>query len=384
MAVETITHLTIKGFKSIRSLENFELRRFNVLIGANGVGKSNLIDFFWMLKLMLGRSQGGLQLFIARKGGASSILHYGSQITGFLDGIIRFSGEKQWSQYSFELAWGAPDVLFYASELLKYQSEIKDIKPHSKQLGNGHFESKVLSLAVDKSDPALNGIASVFRTRLRQVQVYHFNNTSETAKLRLSQDLDREDYLESNAGNLAVFLYNLKNNRPSHFKRILSNVKLIAPFIRDFVVEPQATNDRFVLLRWMDRSGETFGPHQLSDGTIRAIALITALLQPDETMPSIMIFDEPELGLHPAAITLVASLLKAASEKRQVIVATQSPILIRDYDPEDVIVVERTEDELGRGESTFKRLEKDSLAAWLEDYDLGELYEKNVTGGGPM
>jgi len=101
-------------------------------------------------------------------------------------------------------------------------------------------------------------------------------------------------------------------------------------------------------------------------------------------MPSIMLFDEPELGLHPAAIGLIASLLKATAEKRQVIVATQSPILIRNYTPDDVIVVERLEDAAGRGESTFKRLNAESLESWLSDYDLGQLYEKNVTGGGPQ
>ena len=216
------------------------------------------------------------------------------------------------------------------------------------------------------------------------VQVYHFHDTSEWENIRVSQDLRREDYLMSEAGNLAVFLHNLKERKPHHYKHILSTIQFVAPFIRDLVVEPQATNDRYVLLRWKDRSGETFGPHQLSDGTLRAIALITALLQPDETMPSIMLFDEPELGLHPAAIGLIASLLKSASEKRQVIVATQSPLLIRDYEPEDLIVVDRTEDDKGRGESTFTRLEAELLASWLSEFNLGELYEKNVTGGGPQ
>jgi len=133
---------------------------------------------------------------------------------------------------------------------------------------------------------------------------------------------------------------------------------------------------------WVDRSGLEFGPHQLSDGTIRAIALITALLQPEENMPSIMLFDEPELGLHPAAIGLVAGLLKAISLKRQVIVATQSPILIREYKPDDIIVLERHENESGRGESLFKRLDASALGKWLERFDLGKLYEMNVTGGG--
>lgn len=381
MAVETITHLSIKGYKSIRELDNFELRRFNVLIGANGSGKSNFIDFFRMLNFMFSSTQGSLQLYVARRGRADSLLHYGSKHSRFMDAAIQFDGVNQWSRYSFSLTWGAPNELFFASELLEYQREGKETTPRQHQLGFGKQESEILFSAF-KNDPQVRTVARVFRERLRKIQVYHFHDTSEEANIRLAQDLDREDYLMSHAGNLAAFLHNLKENRPAHYKRVLSTVQLVAPFIKDFVVEPQAVNDRFVLLRWMDRSGEIFGPHQLSDGTIRAIALITALLQPDETMPSIMLFDEPELGLHPAAVALVGTLLKAAAAKRQVIVATQSPILFRQYSPEDVIVVERQEIGTGRGESKFERLNTTALEAWLEEFDLGELYEKNVTGGG--
>ncbi len=384
MAVETITNLTIKGFKSVREVDNLELRRFNVLIGANGSGKSNFIDFFRMLSFMFSSTQGSLQLYTARKGRANSLLHYGSKISRFMDASIQFDGDRQWSRYSFSLSWGAPDELYFADEELAYQREDKDDKPRQVPLGSGHSESAVLRLADSKSNPAHSTVARVFRTRLRQVQVYHFHDTSEEANVRLVQDLDRDDYLMSHAGNLAVFLYNLKENKPAHYKHILATVQFVAPFIHDFVLEPQATNSRYILLRWRDKSGATFGPHQLSDGTIRAIALITALLQPNETMPSIMLFDEPELGLHPSAIGLVADLLKSASEKRQVIVATQSPILIRNYSPEDVIVVERVENAQGRGESTFTRLAAETLEPWLASFDLGELYEKNVTGGGPQ
>jgi predicted ATPase len=380
MPVETITHLTIKSFKSIQSLENFELRRFNVLIGANGAGKSSFIDFFRMLNFMFNSSQGNLQLYMARRGGANSILHYGSKVSRYIDGAIQFDGVKQWSKYSFSLGWGAPDNLYFADETLEYMRDGKEAKPRETQLGSAHLESAVLHVSESK-DPALSTVAKVFKTRLRQIQVYHFHDTSEEANIRTSQEIDRTQYLMSNGGNLAPFLMNLQLKFPGHFRQILKTIQLVAPFISDFVFETLSHNDRFVLLRWMDRSGGIFGPHQLSDGTLRAIALITALLQPDELMPSIMLFDEPELGLHPIAIGLVADLLKSASEKRQVIVATQSPMLLRDYAPEDVIVVERREIESGKEASTFVRLKSEDLSAWLLEFDLGKLYEMNVTGG---
>ncbi len=382
MANEIITNLTIKGFKSIRD-QSIELKRFNVLIGANGAGKSNFIEFFRMLNYMFGTNAGGLQDFVARRGRANSLLYYGARNTRFMDASIQFDAPHQWSRYSFSLSWGAPDDLNFASELLEYQREGKDDLPRSKQLGSAHQESIVHRQADSKDDPTLSNVAKIFRGRLRQVQVYHFQDTSENAYVRLTQDLDRGQYLMSNAGNLAVFLHELKESEPTYYNRILATCQLVAPFIREFVVDPESSNARYVLLRWMDRSGQVFGPHQLSDGTIRAIALITALLQPDKRMPSVMIFDEPELGLHPAAAGLVASLLKSASQKHQVIVATQSPVLIQEYAPEDVIVVERHEDLLGRGESQFKRLDSKGLGNWITQFNLGQLYEMNVTGGGP-
>lgn len=376
---ERITHLTLKGFRSLRAIERLELNAFNVLIGANGAGKSNLLEFFRMMNFAFGSTEGGLQLYVGRTGGASSLLYYGLQVTRHMDASIQFDGQNQWSRYDFSLSWGAPDQLFFASELLAYQRD-QDPRPREMQLGSGHTESKVLRVADQAGNGWQRTTARVFRKRLREIRAYHFHDTSDDANMRLSQDLHRENYLMNNGGNLAAFLCGLKEKRPAHFKRILNTVQYIAPFIADLVVEPESLNDRFVMLRWRDRSGAVFGPHQLSDGTLRAIALITALLQPEETMPGVMLFDEPELGLHPHGVCIVAELLKAAAEKRQVIVATQSPLLIRDYDPSDIAVMEREEDREGRGATVIKRLDANDLAGWLEQYDLGQLYEKNVTG----
>lgn len=381
---EKISHLTIKGFRSLKSIERLELGDFNVLIGANGAGKSNILEFFRMMNFAFNSSEGNLQLYVARKGRASSLLYYGPQVTRFMDASIQFDGDHQWSRYDFSLSWGAPDEIFFSSELLAFQREEIDPHPNQLQLGSGHQESKVLGVANLAANPWQQTTARVFRNRLREIRAYHFHDTSDEANMRLSQDIHREDYLMNNGGNIAPFLFGLKERRPEHYQRILDTVQFIAPFISDFVVEPEALNDRFIMLRWRDRSGEVLGPHQLSDGTLRTIALVTALLQPEETMPSIMLFDEPELGLHPHGVKIVADLLKAASSKRQVIVATQSPLLIRDYDPADIAVIEREEDRDQRGATVVKRLDPAELACWLEDYDLGQLYEKNVTGGGPQ
>ena len=187
----------------------------------------------------------------------------------------------------------------------------------------------------------------------------------------------------TNGGNLAAFLYMLRETKREHYDHILSTIRLVVPYLRDLILEPDRLNPTRIQLRWRDESEYEFGPHQFSDGSLRAIALVTALMQPDEFLPSVILIDEPELGLHPAAMGVIADLIKEVSEKRQVIIATQSPPLLSAFSPDQVVVAERRAYENGFGESVYRKLSKDDLALWLQDFNLGELYEKNVTGGWP-
>lgn len=371
--MDIINRIKITGYRSIRSLD-LELTPFTVLVGANGAGKSNLVDFFRLLNSAFSLGMGNLQSFVARSGKASSLLYCGPKTTANIQCSVSLTDGRL---YEFGLEWGAPDELFYNHETV---SEAPENGIGSTSVSSGRHGESALLVPPDSAMQWAGTIDS-FVYKLRLITTYHFHDTSSTAPVRISQNLNGPILLSHDAGNLSVFLRYLLAERPKHYRRILATIQLVAPFIRDFVVQPDTPTDQTVLLRWMDESGAILGPHQLSDGTIRAIALIAALLQPEEWMPSIMIFDEPELGLHPSAVDLVATLLKAASEKRQIIVATQSPALIRDYEPEDIVVAERMVDAEGRGESTFTRLDRASLRAWLEDYNLGELYEKNVTSG---
>lgn len=376
--MEKLTRLKASGFRSIRDID-IKLSDLTVLIGANGSGKSNFVAFFNMLSFMVTES---LQLYIARKGGGSSILHYGPKRTPVLTTTLRFDGENGWSEYGCTLAHASPDRLIFTHERVAFQKPDAK-KPFEKQLGSGQAETDLT--AVSAGNDAVAQVARIFLARFKGLRVYHFHDTSEEAHIRTSQEIDRNRILLSNGGNLASFLFMLRQNYPSHYERILSTVRLAVPFLRDFDLEPDRLSPKHIQLRWRDRNPDyEFGPHQLSDGSIRAIALITALLQPEELLPTVIFIDEPELGLHPSAIGIVANLLKAVSAKRQVVVATQSPRLLADCAPEDVVVVEREEDRKGYGESTFKHLEAKELGDWLKDYDLGTLYEMNVTGGGPQ
>lgn len=376
--MQRLRQLRVDGFRSLRKVD-LELGDLSVLIGANGSGKSNLVAFLDMLSFA---TAGKLQLYVGLRGNASSILHYGPKRTSLLPAELRFEDGEHWSEYHFRLAFAAQDRLIYTLEDLGFEREGAS-KPIDRLLDSARDETELLWLA-DRGTSPMNETAREILAYFSGLQIYHFHDTTETAQNRLSQDIDRNRSLLRDGGNLAAFLYRLRHSHPKHYHRIHATVRLVVPFLEDFVLEPDGLNARRIQLHWRDRNPDyEFGAHQLSDGSLRALALVTTLLQPQELLPSLLVIDEPELGLHPGAVGLIGQLIKAVSSKCQVIVATQSPRLVSELSPEDVVVVEREEDASGCDWSTFRRLAKQDLGKWLDDYDLGELYEMNVTGGGP-
>ncbi|MGD0094172.1 MAG: AAA family ATPase, partial [Planctomycetota bacterium] len=217
--------------------------------------------------------------------------------------------------------------------------------------------------------------------------VYHFSDTSETARVMQSGNIEDNQQLKGDFSNLAAFLYALEVSKPEFYKRIIRQIQQVAPFFHDFRLVPQETNKNLISLNWNQLgSDELFGPQQLSDGTLRMIGLIALLMQPEDNLPKLILLDEPELGLHPFAISLVAGMIRKASVDTQVIVATQSPLLVSEFEPEDVVVVERkaSGQPLLPATSSFTRLAKADLEEWLKEYSLGELWLKNVISGRPV
>ena len=245
-----------------------------------------------------------------------------------------------------------------------------------KSIGQGHSESKLKT----HSEEGFNHIiAEHVYNAISSWTVYHFHDTSETAAMRRLCSMRDYERLRPDAGNLAAFLNFLREDDKKTFKLIVDTVKLVAPFFKNFKFRPKKRrDDEVVQLEWMQEGSDyPFHPSQLSDGTLRFIALATALLQPNP--PTTILIDEPELGLHPFALEMLGNLILQAQERTQLIVSTQSVSLLNSFEPEQIVVVERQE-----GESTFRRLEKSSLTSWLEDYTLGELWQKNIYGGGPV
>jgi predicted ATPase len=368
-----LQRLTLSGFKTVRQLDGLELGMMNLLIGPNGAGKSNLISFFRMLNRML-TPPGDLQLFVAKVGGASTLLYAGSSITQEIEGNLVFAAEPELREYHFRLSYAAQDTVIFAHEQITRRHEYPVGWNESHHfLGSGHRES---NLVYAESKVDLRSLTDDIRAFLSNCLVYQFHNTSETARIRQRWSVTDNRALKEDGANLAPFLLRLRKQHPAHYQRITSTLRQIAPYFADFVLEPEGDS---ILLRWREIGNDIlFGPHQASDGTLRAMALVALLMQPTVEMPSVIILDEPELGLHPRAIAVLAGLLQSTALHRQVIVATQSPVLLDHFEPEQVIVVERE-----GSESVFRRLDRYKLEAWLEEYTLSDLWDKNVLGGRP-
>jgi len=365
-----LRRVILEGFRSIKAMD-LELRSLNVLIGANGAGKSNLVSFFKMLNEMMA---GRLQQYIGTTGRAQSLLHFGPKVTPQIESRLEFEVDNGLDTYSMRLSHAAGDTLIFAEETLSsLQTGSKSTK--LVQLGAGHDETRIGQEA-DKGEPT----AKVFRHLLNQCRVYHFHDTSPTARARQYGYVGDNRWLMPDAGNLAALLLRLREeNGGAVYQRIVSTIRQIAPFFADFDLEPAGPGKTDIILNWRDKgSDQVFGPHQLSDGTLRAICLVTLLLQAENELPELIIVDEPELGLHPYALNVIAALFKKASHHTQVLISTQSSAFLDNFDPEDVVVVERE----GK-ESKLARPDPEKLAAWLDEYSLGEVWEKNVIGGGP-
>jgi len=370
---DTIKKLTIEGFKSIQKLEDFELRSLNVLIGANGAGKSNFVGFFRLLRDLIDQK---LQRAIATEGGADACLYLGPKVTKQLVAKLHFGNNG----YEFVLVPTADNRLVFEREVAVYRGG-----GSPKQFGSGHAEAKLKDHRDDSSKRGpYPGVPHYVFNAVSSWVVYHFHDTSATAGVRRHGQLNDNEFLRPDAENLAAFLYRIQQTHPSDYQKIRDVVRLAAPFFDDFKLRPVPTNPDLIQLEWLQKESDyPFLASQLSDGTLRFICLATALLQP--LLPPTVLFDEPELGLHPYALTLLANLFQQAAKhygsnvSNQIIVSTQSAPLLNEFAPEDVIVVERAQ-----GQSTFRRLESAHLSEWLTEYTLGELWQKNVLGGRPQ
>jgi predicted ATPase len=363
--MRTLEKLRIRNFKSIREQE-LALGRLNVFIGGNGAGKSNLIEIFRFLREIVNQNLAG---YTAKKGGADTLLYFGRKNSGEMSFRLEFGESVTSNAYLVKLEASDDDTLFISKEKAFYHERDKYPQPYEKEISSFAKESKLKE--------ADHICAHEVAEDLESYRVYHFHDTSDSALVKGAADLEDNRVLRPQAENLAAFLYWMQQKKPDHFSNIEDTVRQIAPFFDEFRLAPSKLNETKIRLEWKEKGSESyFNASSLSDGTLRFICLATLLLQPK--LPGVVLLDEPELGLHPAAVTLLAELLSSASTRTQVILATQSVTLVNQFDPESVWAVERSDNQ-----SVFRRLSETDMSSWLDDYSLGELWEKNVLGARP-
>lgn len=361
----SLDYLSIRGFKSIRELNEFPLRKLNLFVGANGSGKSNLISFFRMLNALV---EGRLSEYVRREGGIGDLLFNGRKITKVMEFEARFGVRG----YRFSIEPDAGEGFAITKEARYY----------------AHSASKWWSLGSSGNDQSLlareaaGNVADSHYSRpvcaaIRSWRIYHFHDTSSTAPMRHAEIVQDHAELRSDAANLAPFLLWLREAQKDSYREILNACRLVIPYLDDFLLIPQDYGQKSkVALSWKTKGSDyPMQPYQLSDGSIRFICLATALLQPNP--PATLIIDEPELGLHPEAIRALAEIVQNASKRNQIIIATQSPLFLDQFSIEDVVVVNRKD-----GQSTFERLKSTDYDVWLQDYSVGQLWTKNVIQGG--
>ena len=363
--------LTIRGFKSIESLEDFQLGNLNILIGANGAGKSNFVEFFRVLRAMV---EERLQGYLLANGPADGFFFNGVSHTKEIEAELRFGQNG----YSFSLEPTATGDASIGYERTIYHSNNHGVsEDFTKTIGSGSREAQLKTRRNAPGATAQHGPSWYVWNSVSDWHVYHFHDTSTTAGMRRDSGIEQTDKLQPNGENLAAFLLGLREHDDDVYQGIRKTIQRIAPYFDDFVlsVKENKTEDQ-VRLTWRQKGKDyIFSPGHLSDGTIRFICLTTALLQPSP--PSTIVVDEPELGLHPEALSILAGLLRSASKRTQIIAATQSPVLLSEFEPDQVITVDQVD-----GASRFQRLDVEALDAWLDEFSLGDLWLKgNVRGG---
>ena len=359
MKLGNLNYLKIEGYKSIKSLE-IEFSEINIILGANGVGKSNFINFFNFVRKIIDKE---LEFYTAQSGGVNKILHFGKKITNQLNFDLKF----QPNRYKVSLVPTDDDKFIFLDESTYIDSSRKVFLEN-----RGNKESN-LSIY----NPEGYRVNRYILHYIKDWKVYHFHDTSKNSPMKQPCRVDDYYSFDVNGGNLPAFLYFIKQNYPSSYKKIVRTIQKIAPFFHDFILEPDIANEQMIKLRWKHKGDDSyFDANDLSDGTIRFIAIVTLLLQPN--LPRIILLDEPELGLHPFALNILANLFRVVSQKTQIIVSTQSATFADYFELEDIIVADSIDNA-----TKFKRLDKEEYQEWLEEYSIGEMWQKNLLGANP-
>ncbi len=376
-----VERIAVRGFKSVRETE-IKIAPINIIIGANGSGKSNFIGAFQFLQAL---KSGLLQNTVRKYGGAENFLHFGSKRTPEMSFGIWFEQDDNplLNGYEITLAADAQDSLYVSNEsALVWDKAAHPKGPCASRLPTNGPEA---AIAYPERVPdygsarpcADKSIAKRVARGLDSFRIHHFRDAGFHSPMKKTTEVRLDRHLHADGSNLAAFLYRLREEYPREYNTIKHIIWLTAPFVRDFHLEPRGADGKFIMLEWLHANSErVWDASSLSDGTLRFIALAALLYQPKELIPPTILLDEPELSLHHDAIYLLANMIQRASAYSRVILTTQSQRLVDEFTLDDLVVADRVD-----GATQLSRPNSDELAVWLTDYRLGQLWEMNGLGG---
>ena len=367
----SIERIRIRGFRSLADVEFRPLAGASVLIGANGSGKSNFVQFFNMLSWMLKSRR--LAEFVTGHGGADDQLYDGNETTPRLETEIAMRTATGLNEYRFTLAYAHPDQLMFTEEAFRYSRDDLGGNAEWTHLGSGHREARIVEAG--RSGGSHLKTARTVTYLLRNCATYQFHNTGAKSNFKKKWDAGDNTYMRSDGGNLPALLHRLEREDVRRYELVCRHIRRVLPGFDRFELDEQYGK---VALRWRSRyTDKSYGAHLTSDGSLRFFALVTLLNLPVEMLPDVVLLDEPELGLHPKAIALIGEMVRALASRRQVIVATQSPLLVDAFQLDEVFVLEARD-----GRTELHRPDG-GLRSWLDEFSVGELWQKNLLGGRP-
>ena len=371
-----LSKLSISGYKSYGVMHYpIEFSDLNIIIGPNGVGKSNLVSFLEMIAYMTTDAFGD---FVEGNGYAYALIHSRREHIDHIEGKLCFTDDGTTDEYEIVLKQGVGGELYISREIIRYHTAGYS-EPFEKEFKGSGGRTSLLAQAEQDTT------ARIMLAILKGCRVFHFNDTTFRARIRMPGYAEDDRYLRSDGGNIAAYLYRIKNDgslKP-YYDRIVKMIREVFPRFDGFSLHPRANESgaEYITLNWKEKGCDgLFGPHQMSDGTIRFIALSTLLMGPVSEQPEIIILDEPEIGLHPHAIRVLSEMMRMVSKDKQIIVTTQSRDLLNQFDVDNIIVADF---DAVQETSTLKRLDEEELKDWIDEYSLADLWEKNVLGGNP-
>ena len=389
----SIDSVFIQGFRSLADFRINLLPNLTVLIGANGSGKSNFIRFFEMLNWMLGPRR--LAEFVDQYGGADDQLFAGSKRTPRMHASLTIQSKGEKHDYKFSLKHAHPDRLVFVEEAFRFNPRNLQESADWNFLDScglresrivEHGQSPAVGVAAQDMPSSDQISASIIVKLLSSCTVYRFHDVSDSSGLKNRWDLEDCNYLRSDGANLAAVLYRLQQNDIHRLERISGQIRRILPTFEGFQLEESHGK---VLLRCKIKGiDKTIGVHLSSDGSLRFFTLMTLLNLPSDMLPDVLFLDTPEVGLHPVAIELIGAMIEVMSRNRQVILATQSPLLLDSFELDKIAVLESKD-----GRTKCTQLNREDYQVWLEDefapelrwpaYTPSQLWQMNLLGGRP-